>query len=441
MASGADRISDLPDDVIHHVLSLLPSRDAVRTCALARRWRDLWRSVPAVRVAGDRGWASFDALARFVDSLLRLRRGGAALDACDFDLRFDGAFPGEELQGDTWIRRALRRQVRALRFAVSTHPRVPIPLSDSPLVSHSLTTLELRGVQGNDQVLDFSSCPSLVDLKMKDCYVGGLEMWSPSLKHLSITYCVFYCDYRTRMDFPSLVTFKFNTNTGRTPLLETMPSLATAAVRLDHFCHDRCANGWYDDCGDAGCKGCHDYYRPDEYDCVFLEGLTEATDLTLLAYSKVYLFNRDLKWCSTFSKLKTLFLNAWFVAPDLSALAWFLQHAPLLERLFLRVSKVPKNLVGMDGSFNQLEQPFAASHLQIVEIYCREVDGIILKILKLLILCVLVSTPRINKTQAVHGHKYVFDGTDIVSLALKGSQFSTYVGVSGAFTDSTLRQY
>nr|AAF34431.1 hypothetical protein [Oryza sativa] len=332
MASGADRISDLPDDVIHHVLSLLPSRDAVRTCALARRWRDLWRSVPAVRVAGDRGWASFDALARFVDSLLRLRRGGAALDACDFDLRFDGAFPGEELQGDTWIRRALRRQVRALRFAVSTHPRVPIPLSDSPLVSHSLTTLELRGVQGNDQVLDFSSCPSLVDLKMKDCYVGGLEMWSPSLKHLSITYCVFYCDYRTRMDFPSLVTFKFNTNTGRTPLLETMPSLATAAVRLDHFCHDRCANGWYDDCGDAGCKGCHDYYRPDEYDCVFLEGLTEATDLTLLAYSKV----------------------------------------------------VPKNLVGMDGSFNQLEQPFAASHLQIVEIYCREVDGIILKILKVL---------------------------------------------------------
>uniref|UniRef100_A0A0E0R5L3 F-box domain-containing protein n=1 Tax=Oryza rufipogon TaxID=4529 RepID=A0A0E0R5L3_ORYRU len=324
MASGADRISDLPDDVIHHVLSLLPSRDAVRTCALARRWRDLWRSVPAVRVAGDRGWASFDALARFVDSLLRLRRGGAALDACDFDLRFDGAFPGEELQGDTWIRRALRRQVRALRFAVSTHPRVPIPLSDSPLVSHSLTTLELRGVQGNDQVLDFSSCPSLVDLKMKDCYVGGLEMWSPSLKHLSMTYCVFYCDYRTRMDFPSLVTFKFNTNTGRTPLLETMPSLATAA----------------------------------------------------------YLFNRDLKWCSTFSKLKTLFLNAWFVAPDLSALAWFLQHTPLLERLFLRVSK-------------------------------------------LLILCVLVSTPRINKTKAVHGSKYVFDGT----------------GVSGAFADLTLRQY
>lgn len=38
----------------------------------------------------------------------------------------------------------------------------------------------------------------------------------------------------------------------------------------------------------------------------------------------------------------------------------------------------------MDGSFNQLEQPFAASHLQIVEIYCREVDGIILKILKVL---------------------------------------------------------
>uniref|UniRef100_A0A0E0IZG7 F-box domain-containing protein n=1 Tax=Oryza nivara TaxID=4536 RepID=A0A0E0IZG7_ORYNI len=277
MASGADRISDLPEDVLHHVLSLLPSRDAVRTCVLAQRWRDLWRSVPAVRVAGARGWARADAFVLFVDRLLRLRRGRAALDTCDLDLRFDGPFPGGERHGNRWIRRALRRQVRVLRFLLSTVPRVPLPLPDSPLVSDSLTTLELKGVLGNNQVLDFSSCPSLVDLKMEDCYVGGLEMWSPT-----------------------------------------------------------------------------------------------------------YLFNRDLKCCSTFSKLKNLVLNAWFVAPDISALTWFLQYAPLLERLTLKVSEVPNNLVETEGSYSQLEQSFAASHLQIVEIKCKEVHGIILKILEVL---------------------------------------------------------
>uniref|UniRef100_A0A0E0R5L7 F-box domain-containing protein n=1 Tax=Oryza rufipogon TaxID=4529 RepID=A0A0E0R5L7_ORYRU len=323
MASGADRISDLPEDVLHHVLSLLPSRDAVRTCVLAQRWCDLWRSVPAVRVAGARGWARADAFVLFVDRLLRLRRGRAALDTCDLDLRFDGPFPGGERHGNRWIRRALRRQVRVLRFLLSTVPRVPLPLPDSPLVSDSLTTLELKGVLGNNQVLDFSSCPSLVDLKMEDCYVGGLEMWSPTMRNLSMRYCFFYSNYRARIDFPSLVSFKFNKNLGRTPLLERMPSLATAT----------------------------------------------------------YLFNRDLKCCSTFSKLKNLVLNAWFVAPDLSALTWFLQYAPLLERLTL---KVPNNLVETEGSYSQLEQSFAASHLQIVEIKCKEVHGIILKILEVL---------------------------------------------------------
>ncbi|KAF0894693.1 hypothetical protein E2562_001985 [Oryza meyeriana var. granulata] len=83
---------------------------------------------------------------------------------------------------------------------------------------------------------------------------------------------------------------------------------------------------------------------------MFLEGLTEATDLKLLGCPKVYLFSRDLKCCPPFSKLKTSVLNAWFVAPDLSALTWFLQHAPLLEKLTLVLSKVPNKLGEADGS-------------------------------------------------------------------------------------------
>ena len=42
--SGDDFISRLPDDVLQHVISLLPPRDAVRTGFLSTTWRDLWKA-------------------------------------------------------------------------------------------------------------------------------------------------------------------------------------------------------------------------------------------------------------------------------------------------------------------------------------------------------------------------------------------------------------
>jgi hypothetical protein len=44
---GADRISDLPDHLLHRVLiCLLSTDDAVRTSVLSRRWRRVWTHLP-----------------------------------------------------------------------------------------------------------------------------------------------------------------------------------------------------------------------------------------------------------------------------------------------------------------------------------------------------------------------------------------------------------
>ena len=48
--AGSDRLSDLPDCLLHTVLSSLRSRQVVQTSLLSRRWRHLWRSVPCLDV-------------------------------------------------------------------------------------------------------------------------------------------------------------------------------------------------------------------------------------------------------------------------------------------------------------------------------------------------------------------------------------------------------
>ncbi|GJN25621.1 hypothetical protein PR202_gb13469 [Eleusine coracana subsp. coracana] len=71
----AAALSDLPDDLLRHVLSLTPAKEAASTAVLSRRWRSLWRTCGAVNIDSRSYGSSAEARESFV------RGVKAALDA------------------------------------------------------------------------------------------------------------------------------------------------------------------------------------------------------------------------------------------------------------------------------------------------------------------------------------------------------------------------
>ncbi|XP_004292758.1 PREDICTED: FBD-associated F-box protein At4g10400-like [Fragaria vesca subsp. vesca] len=70
-----DRISELPDEILCHILSFLPTIHAVRTTVLSTRWNNLWFSVPSLDFdqTDFRGLGGWRALRKFIDRMLSVR--------------------------------------------------------------------------------------------------------------------------------------------------------------------------------------------------------------------------------------------------------------------------------------------------------------------------------------------------------------------------------
>ncbi|KAI4997621.1 hypothetical protein ZWY2020_052963 [Hordeum vulgare] len=384
-ARGGEGIDALPNEVLQHVLSFLPVAEVVQTCVLARRWRDLWKSMPVLRITCEgrilnrRG---VRRLNKFVNHLLLLRDRSAPLHACEIELTTFHS--QDEPQVNLWIRHALLCQARILSVHLGRDNNSFELLEDLPLVSLHLTRLELCNVVLNDSILNFSSCPALEELWMRGCYVQADMIMSQSLKRLTILDCTFYPNERTRISVPSLVTLELIECWGRTPLLESMPSLVTGSIKLAD-CDDCCGKEAGGSCVDDTCENCGSNNNGSR-DCVLLNGLSEAKSLELIAEPCVFILKRDLMWCPTFSKLKTLLLNDWCIKVNLGAgaLMRFLQHTPVLEKLTIQLCQAPSNRVGTAGSYNLTGQLVAPSKLKILEIKCERIDERVHRILMVL---------------------------------------------------------
>ncbi|KAK1643197.1 hypothetical protein QYE76_061002 [Lolium multiflorum] len=183
-----DQFAALPDELLKHVLSYLPSRKAVKLSLLSRRWRHLWRSTPAISIHG-----KGEGVLLFVNTLL-VNREAPLLRSFDIDvdLVVPRALPGspynnpefygrEYLRGevdphvDMWVRHALSSKCRSPSLMVRLEDELAPWLPRSPLAfaSPNLTTLHLDAVHLVDGLLDFSCCPALLRLALVRCYLEG----------------------------------------------------------------------------------------------------------------------------------------------------------------------------------------------------------------------------------------------------------------------------
>ncbi|KAL7087685.1 hypothetical protein ACP275_13G083300 [Erythranthe tilingii] len=155
-----DRLSDLPDSILCHILSFLPTKISVRTTILARRWRYLWSFVPNLDF-------EFPDKSAAIDRVLLLHK----LQKID-TFRITEGYGYNDCQIETWIRFAVERNVKNLDLHFCYEGWVP------PSPKCLLT------------------CKTLVDLRLTNCTVFPVTgaVCLPSLK---ILYLQFYHAYET----------------------------------------------------------------------------------------------------------------------------------------------------------------------------------------------------------------------------------------------------
>ncbi|MED6216748.1 hypothetical protein PIB30_010781 [Stylosanthes scabra] len=188
---GEDRLSDLPDGILIHMMTFLSTKDVVCTAILSRRWKDLCKYVRTSLVLRTSDF-KFQRMKRFseaVSNFLLLRDGSVPL--LNVDLHHASTMRPDILKSVSEY--AVMHNVERLRLRANTF----LHLSPSVFTSQTLTSLHLssRGhdllpktlrlgaltslhlnnfafcAAYNDPADHFSSCVKLKTLVIENCVI------------------------------------------------------------------------------------------------------------------------------------------------------------------------------------------------------------------------------------------------------------------------------
>lgn len=147
-----DRISNLPDGVLNHILSFLSTKSAVATGRLSRRWRHLWQHLSVLDFMDDYNYGYVDESQRiknfagFVNNVLVLLRNPRDIRKmsleCDYTLSDDAFRP---YSVETWVRASIGPHLEELNLNLfwSEDDRPEFKLPQSLFISTNLVSLSV----------------------------------------------------------------------------------------------------------------------------------------------------------------------------------------------------------------------------------------------------------------------------------------------------------
>ncbi|CAN6561133.1 unnamed protein product [Malus baccata var. baccata] len=223
------RISELPDAVLCHILSFIPTKYSVRTNILSTRWKSIWASVPNLDFEREEYMSNYVGFFMFVDRVLSLRD---SLDIQKFRLHcYCRVEDFSRIVG--WICTAIRHNVIELDLCVYSG-NIVCPTFELPQCVFMCKTLVVLKVKSNcitygppksgcfpslkfldvkveypeDDSMEklFSCCPVLEDL--------SINVSAPELKRLRMTFVSAYLvakdhEYDISINAPKLENLDF----------------------------------------------------------------------------------------------------------------------------------------------------------------------------------------------------------------------------------------
>ncbi|XP_071723867.1 FBD-associated F-box protein At4g10400-like [Rutidosis leptorrhynchoides] len=258
VSDSLDRISKLPDEVLSRILSHLPTKEAVKTSVLSKRWEYIWTSTPNLEFSDKLLlYNEIVMFKEYVHSVLS-NHSGSTIEKCSL-LWKSGRYSDHRY---AWICAVLYCGIQEF------HLQSWMDFEDLPwcmFTSKSLVSLKIEGrfvlnlprcvcllnlkILHLDSVIYvddasakklFSGCPCLQELEIKRRRWDGVQILSisiPSLKRLSI--CFEYCNDRggghvTMIDTPNLEYLTLNDDISEQCFVSPLSTLIEA--RLSRKC-------------------------------------------------------------------------------------------------------------------------------------------------------------------------------------------------------------
>lgn len=219
-----DRISNLPDELLVHILAFLRIKEAVQTCVLSKRWKKTWASLPILffdlqeflledphhKLSDEIIREQVDKFEKFVKSVLQNREAsdlshfilssvikdsvscnGLLLRALEFKPRILSVMDNKLLNSNEIFTCASLQEV----FLASRGDH-NIEIAPNSVHLPHLKILYLLYVKVNDDFLDklFFGCPIVEELVLYGCILKASRISSGRLKSLAL----FYCDFSKR---------------------------------------------------------------------------------------------------------------------------------------------------------------------------------------------------------------------------------------------------